>query len=247
MTPLSESLLESVAAAAVREGLADAHLHAPEHAARAACWWSRAPRAWSGSPSRARPRTSSWPRSPRALGPNVIGSDRELATERDALSALPRGRHDGAVAAGRPAADGARRSATRCSRSCARCRAGRPSATASSPRVRATRRPPVPSGTACARNPIPIVVPCHRVLPGHGPARATTAAGRSASARCSSSRGPGDLQASRTAPPSRLPRLDLDVTVFMITWAAGAPSGPAWISPIFVATSMPLVTSPSSA
>jgi methylated-DNA-[protein]-cysteine S-methyltransferase len=23
-------------------------------------------------------------------------------------------------------------------------------------------------GTACARNPVPIVVPCHRVLPGSG-------------------------------------------------------------------------------
>ena len=34
-------------------------------------------------------------------------------------------------------------------------RAGRPRA------ARAT-------GTACARNPVPIVVPCHRVLPGSG-------------------------------------------------------------------------------
>ena len=38
-------------------------------------------------------------------------------------------------------------------------------------------------GTACARNPVPIVVPCHRVLPGHGQARATTRGGPGAQAR----------------------------------------------------------------
>ena len=44
----------------------------------------------------------------------------------------------------------------------------RPSATASWPRAPATRGASRAVGTACARNPIPIVVPCHRVLPSTG-------------------------------------------------------------------------------
>ena len=63
MTPLSESLLESVAAAAVREGLADAiftRLNSPIGKLLVV----QGPRVSSGSPSRASPRTPSWPRSP---------------------------------------------------------------------------------------------------------------------------------------------------------------------------------------
>ena len=85
MSPLPESLLESVAAAAVREGLADAIftrlktpigkllvVQGPEGLVRIA---------FEGEPEdRALAEVAA------ALGPNVIGSDRELAVQRDALS-----------------------------------------------------------------------------------------------------------------------------------------------------------------
>ena len=85
MTPLPESLLESVAAAAVREGLADAIftrlktpigtllvVGGPEGLVRIA---------FEGEPEdRALAEVAA------ALGPNVIGSDREMAAPRDALS-----------------------------------------------------------------------------------------------------------------------------------------------------------------
>ena len=85
MTPLPESLLESVAAAAVREGLADAiftRLSTPIGRLLVV----QGPRASSASPSPRRPRTTCWPRSRARSARNVIGSDRELAGERDALS-----------------------------------------------------------------------------------------------------------------------------------------------------------------
>ena len=65
MSPLPESLLESVAAAAVREGLADALYTRLYDADRPAARRRPGPRAWCGSRSRARPRTWRWPRSPR--------------------------------------------------------------------------------------------------------------------------------------------------------------------------------------
>ena len=87
-------------------------------------------------------------------------------------------------------------------------------------------------GTACARNPIPIVVPCHRVLPGSGgignyaggPDRKRTLLELEGLLLL----GDGD-------------RLDQDGT-------AGWPElGSAWMPPIFSTTSMPVETLPSSA
>jgi methylated-DNA-[protein]-cysteine S-methyltransferase len=167
MTPLPDSLLESVAAAAVREGLADAlftRLHTPigkllvvqgpEGLVRIGFEEEAEDRALAEVAA--------------ALGPRILASDRELAGERDALSSyleggtatldlpvdlrlmaspfrhavleeLHRSVHRGeTVTYGQLAA-----------------RAGNPKAS------RAV-------GTACARNPIPIVVPFHRVLPGSG-------------------------------------------------------------------------------
>ncbi len=166
MTPLPDSLLESVAAAAVREGLADALftrlstpvgrllvVQGPDGLVRIAFESEAEDRVLAEVAA--------------ALGPNVIGTDRELAMERDALSeyfegdatelALPvdfrlttapfrrkvletlRDVHRGQTVSYGELAE----------------RAGNPGA------ARAV-------GTACARNPIPIVVPCHRVLPGTG-------------------------------------------------------------------------------
>jgi methylated-DNA-[protein]-cysteine S-methyltransferase len=166
MTPLPDSLLESVAAAAVREGLADAIytrlntplgrllvVQGPEGLVRIAFEGEAEDRVLAEVVS--------------ALGPNVIGSDRELAIERDALSDYLEG--DATVLALpvdlRLMAAPFRRVVLEKLREVPRgqtvsygelaARAGNPGA------ARAV-------GTACARNPIPIVVPCHRVLPGTG-------------------------------------------------------------------------------
>jgi methylated-DNA-[protein]-cysteine S-methyltransferase len=166
MTPLSDSLLESVAAAAVREGLADAVftrlssplgrllvVQGPEGLVRIA---------FEGEPDDAVLAEVA-----ADLGPRIVASDRELAAERDQLSAYLEGdtatlelpadlrlmhapfrrvvlEHLREVPRGETITYGA-----------LAARAGNPRA------ARAV-------GTACARNPVPIVVPCHRVLPGSG-------------------------------------------------------------------------------
>jgi methylated-DNA-[protein]-cysteine S-methyltransferase len=165
MTPLPESLLESVAAAAVREGLADALytrlatpigrllvVSGPDGIVRVAFESEREDVALAEVAA--------------ALGPNVIGSDRELAAARDALGAYFEGgtplelpvdlrltgppfrravlEHLRGVPFGETVSYGE-----------LAARAGKPRA------ARAV-------GTACARNPVPIVVPCHRVLPSTG-------------------------------------------------------------------------------
>jgi methylated-DNA-[protein]-cysteine S-methyltransferase len=167
MTPLPESLLESVAAAAVREGLADAVftrlnspigkllvVNGPDGLVRI-CFEEEAE-------DRALAEVAA------ALGPRIVASDRELAAERDALSDYLEG---GAATLDLPvdlrlmAAPFRHQVLEELHRSVHRgetvtygelaARAGNPKAS------RAV-------GTACARNPIPIVVPCHRVLPGSG-------------------------------------------------------------------------------
>jgi methylated-DNA-[protein]-cysteine S-methyltransferase len=167
MTPLSDSLLESVAAAAAREGLVDAVftrlrtpigkllvVQGPQGLVRIGFEEESEDRALADVA--------------RALGPRIVASDRQLASERDALSAYLEGdttaldlpvdlrlmappfRHavleqlHATVHRGETVTYGE-----------LAARAGNPKA------ARAV-------GTACARNPIPIVVPCHRVLPGTG-------------------------------------------------------------------------------
>ena len=166
MTPLPESLLESVAAAAVREGLADAIytrlntplgrllvVQGPEGLVRIAFEGEREDAVLAEVAA--------------ALGPNVIGSDRELASERDALSEYLEG---DATSLALPvdlrlAHAPFRRAVLEKLREVPRgetvsygelaARSGNPKA------ARAV-------GSACARNPVPIVVPCHRVLPSTG-------------------------------------------------------------------------------
>jgi methylated-DNA-[protein]-cysteine S-methyltransferase len=167
MTPLPDALLESVAAAAVREGLADAlftRLETPigrllvvqgeRGVLRVAFEEEPEDRVLGEVAAR--------------FGPRLIASDRELAPTRDALDAYFAGEGDphalpvdlslvaapfrhavletlhDEVGAGQVVTYG----------DLAR-RAGNP---------RAHRA----AATACARNPIPILVPCHRVLPGGG-------------------------------------------------------------------------------
>jgi methylated-DNA-[protein]-cysteine S-methyltransferase len=167
MTPLPDSLLESVAAAAVREGLADALftrlsspigrllvVQGPDGLVRVAFEDEPEDRVLAEVAAE--------------LGPRIIGSDRELGTERDALSGYLEGDRtalDLPVDLRLMAAPFRRLVLDTLHRDVHRgetitygelaTRAGNPRA------ARAV-------GTACARNPVPIVVPCHRVLPGGG-------------------------------------------------------------------------------
>ena len=170
MTPLPESLLESVAAAAVREGLADAlftRLNSPL-GKLLVVQGPDGPR-----PDRLRGRARG--RRP-GRGRRRAGPERDRLRPRAGRRArralgLPRGRRDDARPAGRPAADARAVPARRARGAARRSRAGE---TVSYGELAARAGNPGASravGTACARNPIPIVVPCHRVLPEHGQAR----------------------------------------------------------------------------
>jgi methylated-DNA-[protein]-cysteine S-methyltransferase len=167
MTPLPESLLEAVASAAVREGLADAvftRLSTPIGRLLVA----QGPRGIVRIGFEEEPEDAVLAEIAGHLGPRVVASDRELAAARDALSAYFEGErerldlpvdlelvhapfrrqvletlHD-TVGRGEVVTYGALAERT-----------GRP---------RAFRA----AATACARNPVPIVVPCHRVVPGSG-------------------------------------------------------------------------------
>jgi methylated-DNA-[protein]-cysteine S-methyltransferase len=166
MTPLPESLLESVAAAAVREGLADAIftrlpsplgrllvVQGPDGLVKIAFETESEDHALAAVAA--------------ALGPRVIGSDRELSDTRDALSEYLEG---DATTLDLPvdlrlAHAPFRRRVLEHLREVPRGETvyyGELAARAGSPKAaRAV-------GSACALNPVPIVVPCHRVLPGTG-------------------------------------------------------------------------------
>ena len=167
MTPLPESLLEAVAAAAVREGLADAvFTRVSTPIGRLLVVQGARGVVRVGFEDEPEDRVLSQVAA--RLGPRIVASDRELASTRDTLDAYfagegdPRGLpvdlslvaapfrhavletlHD-SVRRGEVVTYGALAS-----------RAGNP---------RAYRA----AATACARNPVPIVVPCHRVLPSTG-------------------------------------------------------------------------------
>jgi methylated-DNA-[protein]-cysteine S-methyltransferase len=177
MTPLPESLLEAVASAAVREGLADAvftRLDTPLGRLLVV----QGPRGVVRVGFEEEPEDVVLAEVAGALGPRLVASDRELAPTRDALSAYLEGddvRLELPVDLGLVRAP-FRREVLETLREVPRgdvvtygtlaSRSGRP---------RAYRA----AATACATNPVPIVVPCHRVLPsggglgnyGGGPAR----------------------------------------------------------------------------
>ena len=167
MTPLPDALLESVAAAAVREGLADAiFTRLPTPIGRLLV--VQGERGVLRVAFEEEPEDGVLAEVAARFGPRIVGSDRELSATRDALDAYFAGEGDphglpvdlslvaapfrhavletlhDEVAPGQVVTYG----------DLAR-RAGNP---------RAYRA----AATACARNPIPILVPCHRVLPGGG-------------------------------------------------------------------------------
>jgi methylated-DNA-[protein]-cysteine S-methyltransferase len=167
MTPLPDTLLEAVASAAVREGLADAvftRLKSPIGRLLVV----QGDRGIVRVAFEDEPEDAALAQVAALLGPRIVASDRELAGTRDTLDAYFAGEGDPhalpidlslvaapfrrtvletlhrEIGAGQVVSYGS-----------LAARAGRPRA------ARAT-------GTACARNPVPIVVPCHRVLPGSG-------------------------------------------------------------------------------
>jgi methylated-DNA-[protein]-cysteine S-methyltransferase len=167
MTPLPDTLLEAVASAAVREGLADAvftRLRTPigrllvvqgEHGIVRIGFEEE-------------PEDAVLAGVAAQLGPRIVASDRELAGTRETLAAYLEGegdRLDLPVDLELVASPFRRQVLETLHREVGRGevvtygrlaeRTGRPRA------ARAV-------GTACARNPVPIVVPCHRVLPGSG-------------------------------------------------------------------------------
>jgi methylated-DNA-[protein]-cysteine S-methyltransferase len=167
MTPLPDSLLEAVASAAVREGLADAvFTRVDSPIGRLLVVQGQRGIVRVGFEDE--PEDAALAQVAASLGPRIVASDRELAGTRDALDAYFAGEghpHDLPVDLTLVAAPFRRAVLETLHRSVGpgevvtygalAARAGRPLA------ARAT-------GTACARNPVPIVVPCHRVLPGSG-------------------------------------------------------------------------------
>ena len=167
MTPLPDSLLEAVASAAVREGLADAvftRLSTPIGRLLVV----QGPNGIVRVGFEEEPEDALLAGVAAELGPRVVASDRELADARDQISAYLEGDSPaldlpvdlGFVHAPFRRAvletlhDTVRRGEVVTYGKLAE-RSGNP---------RAFRA----AATACARNPVPIVVPCHRVLPSTG-------------------------------------------------------------------------------
>jgi len=167
MTPLSDAFLDRLASAAVREGLADAVYTTlstpigPLVIVQGSHGVLRI--AFEGEPL-----DDLLARVATGVGPRIVQSDRELAATRDTLSAYLEGDDDRlelpvdlSLVHGpfrRAVLETLHREVHRgdvVTYGALARRAGNPRA------VRAT-------GTACATNPIPIVVPCHRVLPASG-------------------------------------------------------------------------------
>jgi methylated-DNA-[protein]-cysteine S-methyltransferase len=167
MTPLSEKFLDSLASAAVREGLADAvftRLSTPIGRLLVV----------QGAEGIVRIGFEEEPEDllladvASGLGPRIVASDRETGAARDALSAYLEGDSDALVLPvdlrlarapfRRAVLETLHREVVRgatISYGALAARSGHPRA------ARAV-------GTACARNPVPLVVPCHRVLPSGG-------------------------------------------------------------------------------
>jgi methylated-DNA-[protein]-cysteine S-methyltransferase len=167
MTPLTEKFLDSLAAAAVREGLADAvYTRLPTPLGRLLVVQGEQGVVRIGFEEEPEDRLLADVAA--GLGPRIVASDRELAATRDALSAYLEGDSDSLtlpVDLRLARAPFRREVLETLHRDVARGatitygaladRAGHPRA------ARAV-------GTACARNPVPLVVPCHRVLPSSG-------------------------------------------------------------------------------
>jgi methylated-DNA-[protein]-cysteine S-methyltransferase len=164
MTPLSESFLDRLASAAVQEGLADA-VYTTLSTPLGRLLVAQGERGVLRIAFEDEPEDVTLAGLAAGAGPRVVRSDRELAATRDAISAYLEGDDDTldlpvdlSLAHGpfrRSVLEALHRQVPRgevITYGALAAEAGNPRA------VRAT-------GTACATNPVPIVVPCHRVLP----------------------------------------------------------------------------------
>jgi methylated-DNA-[protein]-cysteine S-methyltransferase len=167
MTPLPDTLLESVAAAAVREGLADA-VFTRVRTPIGRLLVVRGARGVVRVGFEEEPEDRVLAEVASRLGPRIVGSDRELTDTRDALDAYFAGEGDphslpvdlSLVAAPfrRVVLETLHDEVGRGEVVTYGTLAGRAG------NARAYRA----AATACARNPVPIFVPCHRVLPASG-------------------------------------------------------------------------------
>ena len=164
MTPLSEQFLDRLASAAVQEGLADA-VYTTLKTPIGPLLVVQGERGVLRIAFEGEPEDVTLAGVAAGVGPRIVRSDRELAGTRDALSAYLEGDDetlalpvDLALARGpfrRTVLDTLHREVHRGEV----VTYGELAQQAGNPRaVRAV-------GTACATNPVPIVVPCHRVLP----------------------------------------------------------------------------------
>jgi methylated-DNA-[protein]-cysteine S-methyltransferase len=167
MTPLPDTLLESVAAAAVREGLADAvFTRLPSPLGRLLV--VDGPEGLVRIAFEEEPEDRVLAEVAAAFGPRIVASDRELAIERDSLSAYLEGQ---TTVLDLPVDLRLTRSPFRRAVLEALHRDVPRGQTITYGELAAhagNRRAARAAGTACARNPVPLVVPCHRVLPGSG-------------------------------------------------------------------------------
>jgi methylated-DNA-[protein]-cysteine S-methyltransferase len=167
MTPLPDSLLEAVASAAVREGLADAvftRLRTPIGRLLVV----QGPTGIVRVGFEEEPDDAVLAEVAAALGPRVVASDRELADTRDALSAYLEG---DAEALDLPVDLGLVHAPfRRAVLETLHDTVGRGEVVTYGTLAERSGRPKAfrAAATACARNPVPIVVPCHRVLPSTG-------------------------------------------------------------------------------
>ena len=167
MTPLPDALLQSVAAAAVREGLADAvftRLRTP--IGRLLVVQGSAGVVRVGFEDEPEDRVLGEVAA--RLGPRIVGSDRELAEARDTLDAYFAGEGDPhllPVDLSLVAAPFRRSVLETLHDEIARGEVVTYGALA---RRAGNARAHRAAATACARNPVPILVPCHRVLPASG-------------------------------------------------------------------------------
>jgi methylated-DNA-[protein]-cysteine S-methyltransferase len=167
MTPLSDTFLDRLASAAVAEGLADA-VYTTLKTPIGPLVVVQGERGVLRIAFEGEPLDRTLARVAEGVGPRIVQSDRELAATRDTLSAYLEGDDDRldlpvdfSLVRGpfrRAVLETLHREVHRgevVTYGALAREAGNPRA------VRAT-------GSACATNPIPIVVPCHRVLPASG-------------------------------------------------------------------------------
>jgi methylated-DNA-[protein]-cysteine S-methyltransferase len=162
---LPARLLDAVASAAVREGIADAvYTHLPTPLGTLLVVQGRRGVVRVGFPEEREDALLAQVAA--GLGPRIVASDRELTATRDALSAYFEGDPLELPVDLSLVRSGFRRSALETLYADVHAgevvtygklaeKAGRPRA------ARAV-------GSACATNPVPIIVPCHRVVPGSG-------------------------------------------------------------------------------